>query len=288
MKAKEIATFLKAEIIGDEDKEVVNVSHLDTAQPTDLTYCEFKTDEKDAKAILSTNAGIVICRKPKKVQHFKAALILSNQPRYDFARVITKFFYQRKRSISSSCYMGEDVKIGSNPDIHPGAVIHDGTVIGDRVTIRANAVLGGEGLTLGKSVNGEWKGISFLKPLIIGDDVEIGVGTLVQKGTLKPTVIGKGTKIGPNCNIAHQVKIGCHCAIPGLTLIGGHAVIGDYTYIGPQSTILNGVKIGKNCFVGIGSLVMNDVLDGQTVAGRPAIEIEEFRRQRKRLKELLK
>ena len=291
MKAKEIAAFLNAEILGDPMKEVTKPGYLHTAKSDELAYCFLKNDERDLEAISKTNAGIVICQKhlKSKLKHIKLkpTLILSESPKYDFARVLQEFFVKEVPTISSHAYIGKNVKIGKDVDIHPGVVIYDNTVIGNRVTIRANAVIGAEGLDYGKNKAGELKRIPHISALIIEDDVDIGSNTTVQRGMLRPTIIGKGTKIGPNCDIGHEVKIGKHCIITGMTLIAGATEIGNHTYIAPHSTIKNSIKIGNNVFVGIGSLVIHDVPDGTTVVGRPAIEIEEFRKQRKRLKELL-
>ncbi|MFW9795051.1 MAG: hypothetical protein ACFFEE_12155, partial [Candidatus Thorarchaeota archaeon] len=111
--------------------------------------------------------------------------------------------------------------------------------------------------------------------------------TTVQKGILRRTIIGKGTKIGPNCNIGHEAEIGKYCIITGMTLVAGATEIGDHTYIAPHSTIKNSIKVGKNAFIGIGSLVIDDVPDGKTVVGRPAIELEKYKERRRRMKELL-
>jgi len=291
MKAKEIASFLKAEILGDPSKEIRKPGYLYTAKPDELVYCFLKNDEKDLETISKTNAGIVICQKQLKERlkqmTVKPTLILSKTPKYDFARVLQEFFVKEKPSISSHAYIGKNAKIGKDVDIHPGVVIYDNTIIGDRVTVRANAVLGAEGLDYGKNTKGELKRIPHMSNLIIEDDVDIGSNTTVQKGMLRPTIVGKGTKIGPNCNIGHEVRIGKHCIITGMTMIAGATEIGDYTFIAPHSTIKNSIRIGNNVFVGIGSLVIHDVPDGTTVVGRPAIEIEKYREQRKRLKELL-
>lgn len=291
MKAKEIASFLNAEIIGNPMKEVTKPDYLFTAKPDELAYCYLKNDVKDLEAISKTNAGIVICQKHlrEKLERIKVkpTLILSEAPEYDFARVLQEFFVEEAPTISLHSYIGTNVKIGKEVDIHPGAMIYDNTIIGNRVTIRANAVLGAEGLEYGKNQKGELKRVPHLNHLIIEDDVDIGSNTTVQKGVLRPTIIRKGTKIGPNCNIGHEVKIGKHCLITGMTLIAGSAEIGDYTQIAPHSTIKNSIKIGSNVFVGIGSLVIHDVPDGTTVVGRPAIEIEKFKENRKRLEELL-
>lgn len=291
MKAKDIASLINAEIIGNPMKEVANPGYLHTAKPNELTYCFLKNDEKDLEAIRKTNAGIVICQKHLKDKltstKNKPTLILSEAPKYDFARILQEFFVKEKFTISPHSYIGKNVKMGKNVAIHPNAVIHDGTEIGNNVTIRTNAVLGAEGLDYGKNQKGELERIPHMSKLIIEDDVDVGSNTTVQKGILRPTTIGKGTRIGPNCDIGHEVKIGKHCIVTGMNLIAGATEIGDYTFIAPHSTIKNSIKIGSNVFIGIGSLVIHDVPDGTTVVGRPAIEIERFKEHRKRLKELL-
>jgi len=291
MKAKEIASFIKSEILGDPEKEIKNPGYLFAAKKEELVYCFLKNDEKDLEAISKTNAGIVICQEHlrEKLEQLKnrPTLILSDAPKYDFAQILQEFFIQEKRTISPLAYIGPNVKIGRNTDIHPNVTIYDNTVIGNRVTVRANAVLGAEGLDYGKNQKGELKRIPHLSRLIIEDDVDIGSNTTVQKGMLRPTIVGEDTKISPNCDIGHEVRIGKHCIITGMTLVAGATEIGDYTYIAPHSTIRNSVAVGSNAFVGIGSLVMDDVPDGAMVVGRPAIEVEDFRKRRKRLNELL-
>ena len=291
MKAKEITSFLNAEMIGDPMKEVSKSGYLHSAKPDELAYCFLKNDEKDLEAISKTNAGIVICEKHlrKKLEQIKVkpTLVLSEAPKYDFGKILQEFFLKEIPTISSRSYIGMGVKIGRNVDIHPGVVVYDDTIIGNRVTVRANVVLGAEGLDYGRNKKGELKRIPHMSYLIIEDDVDIGSNTTVQKGILRPTVIGKDTKIGPNCDVGHEVKIGKHCIITGMTFIAGATEIGDHTFIAPHSTIKNSIKIGSNVFVGIGSLVLHDVPDGTIVVGRPAIEIEKYREHRKRLRELL-
>jgi UDP-3-O-[3-hydroxymyristoyl] glucosamine N-acyltransferase len=291
MKAKEIASFIKGEILGDPEKDIRYPGYLFTAKKDELAYCFLKNDEKDLEAIDKTTAGIVICqeRLKEKLGHLKKkpTLILSKAPKYDFALVLQEFFVKETPTVSPSARIGSNVKMGKDVDIHPNVVVYDKTSIGNRVVVRANAVLGAEGLDYGRNQKGELKRIPHLSQLIIEDDVDIGSNTTVQRGMLRPTLVGRGTRIGPNCDIGHEVKIGKHCIVTGMTLVAGATEIGDYTYVAPHSTIRNSIRIGKNAFVGIGSLVMNDVPDKATVIGRPAIRIEDFRKRRKRLHELL-
>ena len=291
MKAKKIASFIKGEVLGDPEKDIRHPGYLFTAKNDELVYCFLKNDEKDLEAISETNAGIVICQESLRAKleqvKRKPTLILSKAPKYDFAQILQEFFAEEKPIVSPSACIGSDVRLGKNVDIHPNVVIYSKTVIGNRVVVRANAVLGAEGLDYGKNQKGELKRIPHLSQLIIEDDVDIGSNTTIQRGILRPTLIGKGTKIGPNCDIGHEVRIGKHCIITGMTLVAGATEIGDYTFIAPHSTIRNSIRIGERAFIGIGSLVMDDVPDKATVVGRPAIGIADFRERRKQLNRLL-
>jgi UDP-3-O-[3-hydroxymyristoyl] glucosamine N-acyltransferase len=291
VKAKQIASFIEGEILGDPEKNITNPAYLFTAKKNELAYCFLKNDEKDLEAIRKTNAGIVVCQEHLKEKlgqlNRKPTIILSKAPKYDFAQILQEFFVEETPNISPSACISSDVKMGKNVDIHPNVMVYGKTVIGDEVVVRANAVLGAEGLDYGKNQEGELKRIPHLSQLIIENYVDIGSNTTIQRGILRPTIVGEGTRIGPNCDIGHEVKIGKHCIITGMTLVAGATKIGDCTYIAPHSTIRNSIRIGNNAFVGIGSLVIDDVPDGTTVVGRPATRIEVFRARRKRLNELL-
>ncbi len=291
MNARKLASFIKGEIIGDPLKEISKPSYLHTAENNELAYCYLKDDDRDLEAIRKSKAGILICSKNLKAKLAgikpSSTLILSDTPKYDFAKILQKFFVTETPSISSLAYVSPNATVGTDLDIHPYAVVYGNVQIGNNVTVRANAVLGAEGLDYGANTKGELERVPHLSSLIVGDNTDIGSNTTIQRGILRPTIIGRGSKIGPNCNIGHEVVIGKNCIITGMTIVAGATEIGDKTFIAPHSTIRNSIKIGKNVFVGIGSLVMNDIPDNSTVVGRPAIELEKFRATRKRLKELL-
>jgi UDP-3-O-[3-hydroxymyristoyl] glucosamine N-acyltransferase len=191
------------------------------------------------------------------------------------------------RTISPLAYIAENVHVGSHVLIYPNATVLGPCVLGDYVTIGSGVVIGAEGIEYHR--NNESKLVEDLhnSGVVVGKHVDIRANTTVQRGVVIPTVIGDGTKIGPNCNIGHEVKIGEDCLITGMTMIAGSTEIGDRVYVGPQTIIGSRLKIGSDVSVRIGSLVLHNVPDGLTVAGRPAEPIEAFKRHREKLARLL-
>jgi UDP-3-O-[3-hydroxymyristoyl] glucosamine N-acyltransferase len=166
-------------------------------------------------------------------------------------------------------------------------VVFPNCIIGKGVTIRAGAIVGGQSGSIKRDDEGRLRYLENKGGVILEDGVDIGVNTVVKRGVTGNTVIGEGSIIGTSCMIGHNSKVGKHCLILGHNFFSGWVEVGDYTQICPCCTINNRVKIGKNAFIGIGSLVMEDVADGATVVGRPAVNLERFRWERARLNELL-
>ena len=155
------------------------------------------------------------------------------------------------------------------------------------MTIASGVIIGADGMEYRRNKQGRLVEGVHRNGVIIGNHVDIRANTTVHRGVVKPTVIGDGTKIGPNCNITHEVRIGKHCLITGGTTIAGEARLGDRVYIGPDSTVGTRIRIGNDVSIRIGSLVLDDIPDGLTVAGRPAESYEMFKRHRQKLKKLL-
>lgn len=143
-------------------------------------------------------------------------------------------------------------------------------IMGKNVKIHSGTVIGEDGLGFVKNEKNEWEKFPHFGRVIIGDNVEIGANCVIDRGTLGDTVIGEGTKLENLIHVAHNSKIGKHCSIVAVTYIGGSSVIGDYTWIGPQVCIRDQIKIGKNCLIGMGSVVTKDIPDNWVVMGIPA------------------
>ena len=180
----------------------------------------------------------------------------------------------------------DDCKIGNNVTIEDFVVIKRGTIIGDDCYIHAGAKIGSPTFTLevknGRRVRSDQKGVTVLEA-----GVDIGYNTVIQRGIERNTVIGENSFINNLCNIGHDVLVGKNCTIGLGARMSGHSELGARVSISPGVTILNRVKIGQNAFVGIGSLVLHDISDHTKVTGRPAVQLDLYKQERKALKEIL-
>jgi len=193
--------------------------------------------------------------------------------------------------IGKGAFIGTNAILGASVQIGKGSVIGmlsvvEHCVIEEGCMVRANVTIGSRGQSVRRQDDGSLKRVKVREGVLLKKGCDIGAGAVINRGIEGDTVIGEGTSIGPFCDIAHDVKIGKHCIISAGTVIGGYTEIGDYSRVSLSSTMKNRIKIGSRAIVGIGSLVMHDIPNGVTVIGRPAMEIEEFRRLRIRLKEM--
>ena len=154
--------------------------------------------------------------------------------------------------------------------------------------VRANVTIGSRGQSVKRQDDGSLKRVKAYGGVLLETGCDIGAGSVINRGIEGDTVVGEGSSVGPMVDIGHDAKIGKYCIIGAGSVISGYTEIDDYSRVSPGSTTKNRIKIGKRSTIAINSLVMKDVMDGQTVVGSPAVDIEEFRRHRLRLKELLK
>jgi UDP-3-O-[3-hydroxymyristoyl] glucosamine N-acyltransferase len=167
-------------------------------------------------------------------------------------------------SIMAGCRIGRDCQL------FPGAVLYPGTILGDRVTLHAGVVLGAHGfgykMSEGKHVLAAQEGW-----VEVGDDVEIGANTCVDRGTYGATRIGEGTKIDNLVQIGHNCRIGRHNLICSQVGIAGSTSTGDYVVLAGQVGLRDHIHIGDKTMVGAQSGVANDIEPDQIMLGSPAI-----------------
>jgi len=181
----------------------------------------------------------------------------------------------RRARIGAGCtiyphvVIGDDAVLGPDCVIFPNVTLYAHTVLGARVRIHAGAVIGADGFGY------DWDGTRHAKiPQIgsvrIGDDVEIGASSSVDRATAGETVIGPGTKIDNQVQVGHNVQTGAHCLLVAHVGIGGSAELGNGVVVGGQAGIKDHAIIGDGAMVGGGAGVWSDIPAGARVSGHPA------------------
>ena len=270
------------------------------AGPKHVAFCSSVASEPQ-QLLAGTHAALVIVDKgitvdaPRLAQAGVQAAVYSDNARLDFMRVVKRFFAKpRPRGIHPSavispvakiapdvyigplCVIGE-VEIDAGCVIHSGVHIYDDVHIGHNVVIHSGSVIGADGFGYQRNEAGELEKFPHVGGVVIEDDVEIHALVHIARGTLGDTVIGQGTRIDTYCHIAHNLKIGKHCAIISHAMLGGSVIVGDHSWIAPSACLRDGIRIGSGVTVGLASLVTKDVPDRATVLGSPARELDEFK-----------
>jgi len=166
-------------------------------------------------------------------------------------------------------FIGDDAVIGDETNLFPNVTIYPRTQIGKRVRIHAGAVIGSDGFGYVFD-SGFHRKVPQVGNVVVGDDVEIGSNTSVDRGALGSTVIGKGTKIDNLVQVGHNVELGDHCILCAQVGIAGSAKLGKYTVLAGQVGIAGHLKIGNQVTIGSKSGVMHNIPDGEKWLGIPA------------------
>ncbi|HEY0383635.1 MAG TPA: UDP-3-O-(3-hydroxymyristoyl)glucosamine N-acyltransferase [Candidatus Elarobacter sp.] len=165
--------------------------------------------------------------------------------------------------------IGTGAAVGADCLFHPRSYLADKCVAGDRVVLQAGAVVGSDGFGWA-FLDGRLVKIPQIGTVTLGDDVEIGANTCVDRAQTGVTSIGTGTKIDNLCQIGHNARIGKHTAIAAFAGMAGTTTIGDYVRIAGQSMFAGHITVGDRVTIGGGSHVWGDVPDGAFVTGQPA------------------
>ena len=179
--------------------------------------------------------------------------------------------------IYENVYIGDHTRIGKNCILYPGVVIYPGMIIGDNVIIHASAVIGSDGFGNAPQEDGTWEKIEHLGNVVIGNNVEIGAGTTIDRAEMESTIIGNGVKIDNLCQIAHNVEIGdntvmaAQCGIAGSTKIGKNCILAGQVGIVGHLTIADGTIIAAQA--GVTKSIRKS---GLKLVGSPAIEINNY------------
>ena len=196
------------------------------------------------------------------------------------------------------------VRLGAGSRLHPGVRIGHGVQIGEKAILHPNVVIGADGFSfVTEGPSNEERAfanagrapleppedatrhrIHSLGSVVIGDDVEVGANSTIDAGTIRPTRVGRGTKIDNLVQVGHNVVLGEDCVLCAQAAVAGSAVLGDRVVMGGKSGIKDNVPVGSDVVLGGGAIVLGPVPDGTFVMGYPARPMPEFRAAQKALR----
>jgi UDP-3-O-[3-hydroxymyristoyl] glucosamine N-acyltransferase len=306
----ELAAKLAAAMFGDGDLAIHDVADLDQAGPGEL--CLFAERSYAAAVGLSRAAVVLTTPELQSLTPPHIRTLVTPAARLAFAEAAWLFYpaideamgFEDERgqaSIGPGCRIASTATIGRNAEIGPGtqvgagAVIGRGVVIGrdcvigpsatvgfaligDRTQILPGAVVGAQGFGFVPGMKGLLR-VPQLGRVILGNEVEVGANTTIDRGALGDTTIGDGTKIDNQIQIGHNCRIGRYCTFSGRVGISGSVTMGDFVQVGGGVGVADHITIGAKARLAAGAGVIQDVAPGATVAGYPAIPIREWHRQ---------
>jgi UDP-3-O-[3-hydroxymyristoyl] glucosamine N-acyltransferase len=305
MRVRELADWLGATFEGDGEKELAGVAPLETAGASNVA---FVATRKAAAQAEGSAAGCLLVPEEWPSPSYRTVIRVA-QPRTAFARALSRFYptAELKPGIHPTAVIGKDVDIAAMVYIGPHAVVGDGTRIGVDSSIGAGSVVGkrvtiGEGCVLHANVTiydnvdigrrsilhsgavigadgfgyvmeeDRWQKFPQVGRVEIGDHVEIGANSCVDRAALGVTSIGEGTKLDNMVHVGHNCRIGKHVVVAAQTGFSGGVVVEDYAVIGGQVGIGDKARIESRAVLGSGCGVLTSkiVRSGETVWGTPA------------------
>jgi UDP-3-O-[3-hydroxymyristoyl] glucosamine N-acyltransferase len=319
---KALADIVSCEVRGSSEVIIEDVASLDGAEQNHVSFLD---NVKYKDSFKNTKAGA--CIVSEKMANFApdgCSLIISETPYKSYA-LIAQYFYPENYpdpQISDKAIIHDTVKIADGCVIEAGAVIARGVKLGKGSWVEANAVIHsnveigqkcrvGANATISHSIIGDHTriypgarigqdGFGFaidpaghvkvpqLGRVIIGDHVEIGANSCIDRGAGPDTIIGDGSWIDNCVQIGHNVKIGKGCVIVAQAGIAGSTTLEDFVVVAAQGGVAGHLTVGQGAQIGAQSGVMNDIPAGEKVIGAPAVPFKEFMRQVVTLKKLSK
>lgn len=273
-----------------KDLFIDNLADVDRVCETTLDWINPSKVDKQSMAELSK--ARVILTDSSVVPVEGKTLIVVNNPKVALAEIGNHFFVEVvPATIHSTAVIDKEAVIGKCVHIGPYCVIgkcvigddcfidsnvrvYDGVTIGHHCSVKAGAVLGGAGFGFEKDSSGNLFHFPQIGGLTIGNYVEIGANTCIDRGALSDTVIGDYSKINNLCHIAHNNRIGKNVVVTGCVNISGSNIIEDSVWIAPNSSIRGWVKIGEGATVGMAAVVTKDIPAHETWVGNPARKLE--------------
>jgi UDP-3-O-[3-hydroxymyristoyl] glucosamine N-acyltransferase len=308
MTLRELATVLGTGLKGNGDLEITGVNTLEAAGPHELS---FLANQRYVDLLASTRAGAVVIDEhhARLVQTalisatpylvFARAVQLFSSPQgsfsgqsplaaihseasvhpeatvYPFAYIGARTSIGRGTTVFSGVYVGEDCQVGEEVLLYPNAVLMARTEVGDRTIIHPGAVIGADGFGFARSTGGFEK-FPQIGRVVIGQDVEVGSNSAIDRAALGVSRVGAGTKIDNLVQIGHNVTVGENCILISQVGIAGSTRIGDRVILAGQVGIAGHLSIGDNVRIGAKSGVGRDIPSDSDMSGIPAMDHRHF------------
>lgn len=322
--AQQIAGILEGSVDGNEEILVSKLAKIEEGTPGSLT---FLSNPKYTPYIYSTKASITIVDKgfvPE--QPIETTLIRVDDAYKAFSKLLEYYNmvklnktgieqpsfvadsakYGENIYIGAFSYIADGVKIGKNAKIFPnvyigdnvtigddvlvfaGAKIYSDTVIGDRCVIHSGAIIGADGFGFTPNEKGVYQKVPQIGNVILGNDIDVGAGTTIDRATLGSTVIKDGVKLDNQIQIAHNVEIGEHTAIAAQTGIAGSTKIGKHCLIGGQVGIAGHLVLADKVRVQAQSGIGKNIKEGEAIQGSPSFGYSDYNKSYVHFKNLPK
>lgn len=314
---EDINAIIKGEVLGETSNQITGLEQIQKANENQATFIGNRKfaglwkNSKASLAIVNDNIDIEpgdnrVFIKVKNADLAMAKLLETFKPEaphfeidiHPSATIDKSVKLGKGTRIGAGCYIGKNVVIGDNVTLYPNVTIMDDTKIGDSTIIwsgtvirersvigshclfHTNVSIGADGFGYRPSDDGQGLvKIPHIGNVVIGNAVEIGANSCVDRGKFSSTIIGDGCKIDNLVQIAHNCVLGRSCIMAGSSGLAGSVTLGDGVVIGGSASIKDHTTIHSGATVGAGSGVMNDVEAGKTVLGYPAVDSREMLKQ---------
>ncbi|CAM3069452.1 UDP-3-O-(3-hydroxymyristoyl)glucosamine N-acyltransferase [Pseudomonas floridensis] len=320
IKLGQLAEFLDATVRGNKDKDITGLATLQEAGPDQIS---FLANPQYRKFLVDTKAAAVLL-KPADADGFEGDALLVPDPYLAYARISHLFDPKPKASagihptaiiaddavidpsasvgafvvvesgariaaqvtLGAHCFIGARCEIGEGGWLAPRVTLYHDVRIGKRVVIQSGAVLGGEGFGFANE-KGVWQKIAQIGGVSIGDDVEIGVNTAIDRGALADTRIGNGVKLDNQIQIAHNVQIGDHTAMAACVGISGSTKIGKHCMLAGGVGLVGHIEICDGVFITGMTMVTHSITEpGSYSSGTAMQPAAEWRKSAARLRKI--
>ena len=307
--AKQLAEVLHGTVEGNPEAKVTSFAKIEHGKPGQLC---FYANPKYEQYVYTSRASVLLVNADFTPKEAVAPTLVRVENAYSALADLLKYMseqkkkYRRRRSLRSrvacsaklgkrvnvgdfvtigkDCQIGDctiihdnvtigaGTKIGSYCIIYPGVHIFPGMVIGDRVILHAGCIIGDDGFGNAPQPDGSWRKIEHLGNVVIGNDVEVGSNTTIDRAPMESTIIADGVRIDNLCQIAHNVVVGKNTVMAAQTGIAGSTQIGEGCIFAGQVGIVGHIKIADHTTIGAKSgLISNVRKPGETYWGVPAI-----------------